>query len=200
MSGFTVAEAAWGGLRDGQGLAMLLLAFGTFVLPVVLHERLRAQEPPTNMLVAMSIAAALCLAVGIYPQALYRLLPFEMAYSPYDVTHILTQLQLLFFSALAFVWLNLRRLYPPELPSVNLDVEWLYRRLLPTAARSFVAGVFRLDERLRKGALRMIDRLLTAMTSHYKPAGVMARSWLTGSMVAGVVLVLGVYLLLGLSR
>ncbi|SHE56510.1 multisubunit sodium/proton antiporter, MrpD subunit [Microbulbifer donghaiensis] len=161
---------------------------------------LRAKEPPTNMLVAMSIAAALCLAVGIYPQALYRLLPFEMAYSPYDITHVLTQLQLLFFSALAFVWLNLRRLYPPELPSVNLDAEWLYRRLLPTAARGFVTGVFRLDERLRKSALRMIERLLTAMTSHYKPDGVMARSWLTGSMVAGVVLVLGVYLLLGFSR
>ncbi|SDZ80580.1 Na(+)/H(+) antiporter subunit D [Microbulbifer marinus] len=161
---------------------------------------IRAQEPPTNMLVAMSIAAALCLAVGIYPQALYSLLPFEMAYSPYDLTHVLTQLQLLFFSALAFVWLNLRRLYPPELPSVNLDVEWLYRRLLPTAARNFVAGVFRLDERARRGALRIIERLLTAMTSHYKPDGIMARSWLTGSMVAGVVLVLGVYLLLGFSR
>ncbi|WP_323844191.1 Na(+)/H(+) antiporter subunit D [Microbulbifer magnicolonia] len=160
---------------------------------------LRAKEPPTNMLVAMSIAAALCLAVGIYPQALYRLLPFEMSYSPYDLTHVLTQLQLLFFSALAFVWLNLRRLYPPELPSVNLDVEWLYRRLLPAAARSFFAAAFRLDERVRRTALHAVDRLMAGVTSYHKPDGVMARSWLTGSMVAGVVLLLGLYLLLGFS-
>ncbi|MFC6635726.1 Na(+)/H(+) antiporter subunit D [Microbulbifer taiwanensis] len=160
---------------------------------------LRAKEPPANMLVAMSIAAALCLAVGIYPQALYSLLPFEMAYTPYDVTHVLTQLQLLFFSALAFVWLNLRRLYPPELPSVNLDVEWFYRRLLPNAARGFVAAAFRLDQRLRGAALKGVGNLIEGISGHHKPEGVMARSWLTGSMVAGVVLLLGVYLLLGFT-
>lgn len=161
---------------------------------------LRAKEPPANMLVAMSIAAALCLCVGIYPQALYSLLPREMAYTPYDMTHVLTQLQLLFFSALAFVWLNLRRLYPPELPSVNLDVEWLYRRLVPGAARGLVSGVFRLDERLRRGALAGVGNLMGTITGHHKPDGVMARSWLTGSMAAGVVLLLGVYLVLGLVR
>jgi len=160
---------------------------------------LRAKEPPVNMLVAMSIAAALCLLVGIYPQALYRLLPHEMVYSPYDMTHVLTQLQLLFFSALAFVWLNLRRLYPPELPSVNLDVEWLYRRLLPNAARGFVNGAFRLDQRLRGVALRSVGNLIDGITGHHRPEGLMARSWLTGSMAAGVVLLLGIYLLLGFS-
>ncbi|SDK19378.1 Na(+)/H(+) antiporter subunit D [Microbulbifer yueqingensis] len=160
---------------------------------------IRAQEPPTNMLVAMTIAAALCLAVGIYPQALYGLLPYAVDYTPYDVTHVLTQLQLLFFSALAFVWLNLRRLYPPELPSVNLDVEWLYRRLLPQAIRGTVAAAFRLDGRVRRAAVAGVGNLMESVASHHKPDGVLARSWLTGSMVAGVVLLLGVYLLLGFA-
>ncbi len=160
---------------------------------------IRAQEPPANMLVAMTIAAALCLAIGIYPQALYSLLPHEMAYTPYDVTHVLTQLQLLFFSALAFVWLNLRRLYPPELPSVNLDVEWLYRRLFPQAVRGFVTAVFRLDGRARRAAIAGVGSLMDSVASHHKPDGVLARSWLTGSMVAGVILLLGVYLLLGFA-
>lgn len=161
---------------------------------------LNAKEPPANMLVAMSIAACLCLAVGVYPQALYGLLPYEMSYSPYDMTHVLTQLQLLFFSALAFVWLNLRRLYPPELPSVNLDVEWLYRRLLPNTLRGFVDGAFRLDRRLRSAALAAIDGVMEFVTSHHKPDGALARSWLTGSMVAGVILLLGFCLVLGFSR
>jgi len=47
------------------------------------------------------------------------------------MTHILAQLQLLFFSALAFVWLQKQGLYPPELRSINVDVEWLYRKLFP---------------------------------------------------------------------
>lgn len=98
---------------------------------------IRASDPPPGMLLAMGVAAFLCLAIGIYPAALYSLLPFSLDYTPYDTTHVLAQIQLLFFSALAFVWLNLVRLYPPELRSTNLDVEWIYRRLIPGAMRRF---------------------------------------------------------------
>nr|WP_010131696.1 Na(+)/H(+) antiporter subunit D [Microbulbifer agarilyticus] len=159
--------------------------------------KLPAREPPVNMLIAMSIAAALCLIIGIYPQALYSLLPYEISYTPYDVTHVLTQLQLLFFSALAFVWLNLRHLYPPELPSVNLDVEWIYRRLVPDAMRGLFSRLFALDNRLRNVAVGGVARLVEGVASHHRADGIMARNWLTGSMVAGVVLLLGLYLILG---
>ena len=33
------------------------------------------------------------------------------------------------FSALAFTLLNLWGKYPPELPSVNLDIDWIYRKV-----------------------------------------------------------------------
>ncbi|GLR71984.1 Na(+)/H(+) antiporter subunit D [Agaribacter marinus] len=92
---------------------------------------MRPKEAPTNMLIAMGIASGLCIAFGSYPWLVYHLLPWDNVYQPYDVTHVLTQLQLLFFSALAFVWLNKQGLYPPELRSVNLDSEWLYRKVLP---------------------------------------------------------------------
>jgi multicomponent Na+:H+ antiporter subunit D len=97
---------------------------------------MRPKEAPNNMLIAMGIASVLCIAIGSYPTMLYSLLPWDNTYVPYDVTHTLTQLQLLFFSALAFVWLNKKGLYPPELKSVNLDVEWLYRTAMP------VSGLF----------------------------------------------------------
>ena len=99
------------------------------------HDRgLRVKEAPTNMLWAMGFASLACIAIGVHPTLLYQLLPWENQYQPYDLTHTLTQLQLLFFSALAFVWLNKRGLYPPELRSVNLDIEWLYRKFVPTVA------------------------------------------------------------------
>ena len=56
------------------------------------------------MLLAMAIAAALCVFNGAYPWLLYSLLPYAVDYVPYTTTHVVTQLQLLFFSALAFAW------------------------------------------------------------------------------------------------
>ena len=61
---------------------------------------LRVSDPPNNMLLAMLIAAVLCIAIGVYPAALYSLLPYDTGYNPYDATHVLAQTQLLFFSAL----------------------------------------------------------------------------------------------------
>ncbi|QKX17241.1 Na(+)/H(+) antiporter subunit D [Microbulbifer sp. YPW1] len=210
FSGFVsksmVMSAAIKNGYEGVWLILLFASAGVFhhagikipYFAFFAHDaKLPAREPPANMLVAMSIAAALCLTVGIYPQALYSLLPHEMSYTPYDLTHVLTQLQLLFFSALAFVWLNLRHLYPPELPSVNLDAEWLYRRLLPDAARGLFGGLFALDKRLRATATRGVERLITGLADHHRADGILARNWLTGSMVAGVVLLLAIYLILG---
>jgi multicomponent Na+:H+ antiporter subunit D len=39
---------------------------------------------------------------------------------------------------LAFVWLNKKGLYPPELKSVNLDFEWVYRKAMPAAGLGLV--------------------------------------------------------------
>ncbi|WP_395341562.1 Na(+)/H(+) antiporter subunit D [Ningiella sp. W23] len=100
----------------------------------------RPKEAPTNMLFAMGISSVLCIAIGSYPAIVYHLLPWESTYQPYDITHTLTQLQLLFFSALAFVWLNKQGLYPPELRSVNLDVEFLYRKALPSFGQALFAS------------------------------------------------------------
>lgn len=100
-----------------------------------------AKEAPNNMLLAMGLSAVLCIAIGCFPQTFYAMMPWAMDYTPYDTTHVLTQLQLLFFSALAFTWLKLAGIYPPELKSVNLDAEWVYRRLFPKAIYS-ISNVF----------------------------------------------------------
>jgi len=210
FSGFVsksmVMSAAIKNGYDGVWLVLLFASAGVFhhagikipYFAFFAHDaKLPAREPPVNMLLAMTIAAALCLAIGIYPQALYSLLPHQVSYTPYDVTHVLTQLQLLFFSALAFVWLNLRHLYPPELPSVNLDADWIYRRLVPDAMRALFNRLFALDNRLRSAMVGSVGRLLEGVTTHHRADGVMARNWRTGSMVAGVVLLLGIYLILG---
>ena len=96
---------------------------------------IRTREAPLNMRIAMAMGAILCVVIGCYPAWLYSLLPHEVGYVPYTGSHVLVQVQLLFFSALAFAFLNLVGLYPPELRSVNIDSDWVYRRLLPGAMR-----------------------------------------------------------------
>ncbi len=157
---------------------------------------IRTKEAPTNMLVAMTIAAVLCIFVGTQPQYLYALLPWEVEYWPYDMTHVLVQLQLLFFSALAFVWLNKQGLYPPELHSVNLDVEWLYRKLLPASAQRGKTVLQRAKESMMTTAITSVQGVRKTFSRSSMAKYHLSESWPTGSMVFWISIVLVAYLLL----
>jgi len=101
---------------------------------------LRVKEAPGNMLLAMVTAAVLCILIGSFPGLLYQLLPWQAEYVPYTYPHVIVQVQILLFSALAFAWLKLTGIYPPELRSVNLDADWLYRVPLRRFLQSMFGG------------------------------------------------------------
>lgn len=88
----------------------------------------RVKEAPMNMLLAMGIAAFLCVFIGSFPQFLYDLLPYNVEYHPYTYEHVMGQTQLLFYSAMAFTLLLLSGIYPAEMRAINLDFDWFYRR------------------------------------------------------------------------
>ena len=157
---------------------------------------IRTKEPPLNMLIAMFIAAAICIFNGSYPWLLYSMLPWPVDYAPYTWTHVITQTQLLFFSALAFIFLKLTHLYPPELPSVNIDAEWAYRRLFPRIVNGVIAMFAPLDRAMRGLTLARVERFVQRLYRHYGPEGVMARTWPTGSTALWMAILLLVYLLL----
>ena len=155
---------------------------------------IRTTEPPVNMLIAMGVAACLCVLIGCYPRLLYDLLPFATDYTTYDATHVIAQLQILFFSALAFVWLKLSGLYPPELPSVNLDVEWLYRKLgwraalgVRCRAQAWSAACGNTGARLGRGFGEWAQRC-------FGPAGRLGEAWDTSRMAIVMIVVLCVFL------
>lgn len=158
--------------------------------------KIEAKDPPRNQLLAMGLGATLCIAIGSFPQILYSLLPFENNYSPYDLTHVVTQLQLLFFSALAFTWLQRSGLYPPELHSTNLDTDWPIRRLLPpiwTRAAGTVRAAMNVSARNAKAWIKISDR---SLRQHHGPYGILSRTWPTGAMMLGVAILLLLYLAL----
>ena len=157
---------------------------------------IRCQEARPNMLIAMGLAAFVCIFVGVYPWPLYALLPYPVDFEPYTVSHVLTQCQLLFYSALAFVFLQLTKLYPPELPGVNIDVEWVYRRFLPRLIRG-LAGVLGPVQVAMHAFAReaAYDRLFVRLYRYISPEGVLARTWTTGSAIFAVIFVFAIVLL-----
>ena len=159
---------------------------------------LRTREPPGNMLVAMGIGAALCLAIGIWPEMLYGLLPGEVDYDVYTLTHALTQLQLLCFAIAAVAAFHLWRIYPAEIPSVNLDADWLYRRAAAPAVRFVGRTVGAADAAFRSVVLGSLGRVMHGAFRSHGPRGVLARSWPAGSMVLWVSILLAAFLFLQL--
>ena len=85
----------------------------------------RPTEPPRNMLVAMGIAAFLCVFIGVYPDWLYNMLPHEVDYHPYTATHVVWALQILLFTGLGFFML-VKHLGGS--PMISLDLDWFYRK------------------------------------------------------------------------
>jgi multicomponent Na+:H+ antiporter subunit D len=153
---------------------------------------LRPPEPPWNLRLAMVLVSALCIGLGIFYQPLYALLPHAVDYVPYTGFHVVAQLQLLLFSGLAFfVMLGwLRRTL-----TITLDVDWLYRRLFPAV----LSGL----ERARGNAMRAVQTAVAgslgwleawARTVH-GPRGPLGRTWGSGAMGLGVMLMLLGFLL-----
>jgi multicomponent Na+:H+ antiporter subunit D len=143
------------------------------------------------MLIAMGIAAALCIGIGVFPDALYAILPYPVAFDPYTTTHVIAQLQLLTWSALAFSLLVRTGIYPPELRSVNLDFDWCYRRLLPAASQRVWTLALQGWETFTAGAARHVETLIAVLSRHHGPHGLLAATWPTGSMVLWAVVLLG---------
>ncbi len=158
---------------------------------------IRTTEPPKNMLIAMFVAAVLCVVIGSFPMLLYKHLPFNAEYTAYDVTHVLTQLQLLFFSALAFVWLNLKKLYPPELPSVNLEFDWLYRKGLPAVCDFMLAQIKFILAGVTGLGCRVYTRLSRTIDSNGPIGSMLSGSPSTSAMVAWISILLVIFLILG---
>lgn len=156
---------------------------------------LRPKEAPLHMLLVMAIAAVLCVLVGTNPTAFYALLPHDVTYAPYTAGHIITQLQLLFFVALAFAVLMGTAIYPRAMKSVNLDFDWIYRRLLPAVVGVLsipVDWVFQALDGFKTGAMQGFIHYLY---NRFGPLGLTSQFWPTGAMVMWIAILLGVTLI-----
>jgi multicomponent Na+:H+ antiporter subunit D len=161
----------------------------------------RKLDPPANMKWAMILFAALCIALGLRPEPLYNILPFQRAdgselYHAYTYAHVINQLQLLLFSGLAFFVLLgfLKRTM-----TITLDADWIYRRMFP----GLWAWVFRplllAFEPLHRGVTEGLPRVAAREVkdafkedSRYQPWGV-SRTVLFCTLMLMVFLLLNMF-------
>ncbi|MGB0682919.1 MAG: Na(+)/H(+) antiporter subunit D [Magnetovibrionaceae bacterium] len=153
------------------------------------------KEAPFNMLLAMFITAFLCIFIGVFPDYLYAILPYEVDYHPYTTGHVVTQMQLLMFSVLAFVFLMKTGLYPPEIPSLNLDFDVVYRRVLPKFIQALGAQIAEMDKGAREWGIGVIKGVMDKTQRTFNPLGPLGDTGTSGMMAVSVTVMLGVFLL-----
>lgn len=191
---FLVLLFASAGVFHHAGIKIPFFAF--FAHDSGIGKKMGVKEAPLNMLIAMGATAFLCLAIGMRPRVLYDLLPYPVDYEPYNTTHVVTQLQLLFYSALAFSILKKTGIYPPELRSVNIDTDWIYRKAAPwLVARVALRGGKTLGL-LKETFLYIYRDVLTAAARYNRPHGLMGEPWLTGRSALWAALLLAAYVIL----
>ena len=156
---------------------------------------LRPKEAPWNMQLAMGITAFLCIFIGVYPDPLYALLPYDVVYKPYTTNHVIAQLQLLCFALLAFAVLMRSGIHPPEIRAVNLDLDWIYRRLIPKLYRPIAALIGLIWTALSEAALKNLGQFQNLLYRWHSPETGMARVRPTGAMVIWVAILLAVTLI-----
>ena len=195
-------------LQEGRDVIWLMLLFAS---AGVLHHAgikvpffaffghdsgIRTTEAPNNMLIAMGIAAFLCIFIGVQPQYLYAILPHEMDYWPYDTTHVLAQLQLLMFATLAFIWMEIKHYAPPEIRATNLDAEWFYRKLMPAGVKRVMGALSRTKEAFSGLAKVPVVTIRDAFNQTSVAKYHLSESWPTGSMVFWISITMVAFLLL----
>lgn len=127
--------------RDWVVLLLSIASVGTFLsvglkLPYFTWfgspRLIKTEAVPSGMLAAMALASAINLALGLWPQLLYSLMPFSVDYEPYTAVHIVEVLELLGFTGLAF-WFFRAQMMPKA--ALSLDVDWFYRSAAPWTRR-----------------------------------------------------------------
>ena len=155
---------------------------------------LRPSDPPWSMRLAMILFASICIGLGVWPEYLYAMLPYEVTYVPYTVTHVVQMLQLLLFSGFAFfIMLPLMK----RTLTITLDFDWAYRRFFAILLRRMFTTIWKIDGALRQVFLSKLDSGLSYLARRNVGASsLLSRDHPAGSMVIWVTVLLAIYLLM----
>ncbi|MCC7413697.1 MAG: Na(+)/H(+) antiporter subunit D [Gammaproteobacteria bacterium] len=205
-SGFTtktlISEAA---IVEGLPLIYFLLAAAS--AGVVLHagikfpwfvffqkdSGLRPADASGNMAVAMVLFAVFCIALGVYPEPLYALLPYPVEFNAYSPGKVIFYLQLLLFSGLAF-FLLLPAMKRTR--TITLDFDWFWRVLFFRAGSGALLALSSIGQSSRQRSQETLHQLRGWAQGRFGLNGVFARSWPIGTSAIWIAILLSGYVLI----
>jgi multicomponent Na+:H+ antiporter subunit D len=172
----SMTVSAAGEAHNEAAMIMLMLAsVGTFLsvglkLPYMTwfnkeHNLMMLKRLPRNMYLGMGMAAFLCIFYGLVPQALYRYLPYPVAYNPFNVYHFVEVIQVSLMTFLGF-WIFCHKFHGELIQA--LDVDWFYRRPAPFFRKVFVVYVSMVFDRVEALAFGVVGRLRLAFRNPMK--------------------------------
>ena len=155
---------------------------------------LRPSDPPKHMQFAMFVFAFLCIALGVYPDPLYDMLPYPVEYKAYTADHLVTQFQLLLFAGLAF-FLLLPMMKRTE--TISLDFDWFYRKPGVALVKWILTTLDNVWQRIESAARASISKGVKQSydSEAGQPKGYFAKLWPTETMVVWVAVLLAGYLM-----
>ena len=191
------------------GLTFVWIALIAGAVGAVLHTGLRLpmalltrggelREAPVSMLLAMGVAAAASVVIGVAPGLLYGLLPFPLDYAPYTVSHFVSQFQLLLFAvlgfaiAVAFGWIGAFR------RATTLDGDWLFRGVVGPAFAFTGETIGVIYGEAARGASRALGASQRALLHLYGPQSRAGGVLATGNMALWIAILLGAALIANL--
>ncbi|HGG57405.1 MAG TPA: hypothetical protein ENK31_06375 [Nannocystis exedens] len=149
----------------------------------------------------MLLFAGLCILIGVAYEPLYAILPFpaaagETLYEPYTLSHVVSQLQLLLWSGLAFFLLLpvLKRTL-----TITLDFDWIWRSFIPWLWRGILQPIVTVMGWFRDVFFIETKRFGAALTKPETQAsqGGLFREWSLGGAMVLLTFMLFIFLIVG---
>jgi multicomponent Na+:H+ antiporter subunit D len=141
-------------------------------------------QPPKHIFIAPALAAVICIGIGVYPQMLYALLPFEMTYTPFSFAHVLQQLELIAFASFGGLLLFKTQ------KSIVLELDWLARGLPYLLYHEFKENIAQTKLKIILTRERLKLSALSGLRSLFQQNGYFASVQPTGFMVLWLAILL----------
>lgn len=126
------------------------------------NQGAKPEKPiPIGMYIGMSLAAALCFAIGVLPSMFYELLPHSVHYHPYSPVHLVETSQLLIFTGISF-WYLINKLGGEA--TLTLDTDWFYRKTGPFCSQITATSLNGLNELAEKWIVKGVISKLCYFT------------------------------------
>jgi multicomponent Na+:H+ antiporter subunit D len=101
------------------------------------------KKVPFSMNLAMILGTAATIAIGIFPDKFYALMPYKTIAEPYHMGHVLEYVAIFIGGSIPF-FLYLKKMKPHD--EVTVDFDWFYRRPFNTLIQKIshiIEGIFR---------------------------------------------------------